>query len=57
MIKLKGAGLRDEKLANFIRMIQVSIPQRSLEFINADTIIEINQERKVTKIETNNYFF
>ena len=57
MIKLKGSGLKDNKLKNFIRMIQASIPQQALSFINSDTTIEINQNRRINKIYTNSYVF
>ena len=57
MIKLKGSGLKDNSLTNFIRMIQASIPQQSLSCISADTTIEINQMRRINKLNTNTYRF
>ena len=57
MIKLKGSGLKDNSLTNFIRMIQTSIPQQSLSCISADTTIEINQMRRINKLNTNTYRF
>tara|TARA_Y100001968_G_scaffold111778_1_gene101253 strand:+ start:1122 stop:2132 length:1011 start_codon:yes stop_codon:yes gene_type:complete len=57
MIKLKGSGLKGNNLSDFIRMIQTSIPQQSLSFINADTTVEINQHRRIDKLLTNNYHF
>ena len=57
MIKLKGSGLKDSKLTDFIRMIQASIPQQSLSYINSDTMIEINQNRRINKLYTNTYLF
>ena len=57
MIKLKGSGLKDDKLTDFIRMIQASIPQQSLSFINSDTTIEINQNRRINNLYTNAYLF
>ena len=57
MIKLKGSGLKDNSLNNFIRMIQASIPQQSLSCIRADTTIEINQMRRINKLNTNTYLF
>ena len=57
MIKLKGSGLKDNRLRNFIRMIQSAIPQQSLSFINADTTIVINQNRRINKLYTNTYTF
>ena len=35
MIKQKGSGLKGNRLSDFIRMIQVSIPQESFAFINS----------------------
>ena len=57
MIQLKGSGLKGNSLSDFIRMIQTSIPQKSLSFINSDTTVEINQNRRITKLETKNYNF
>ena len=55
MIKLKGSGLKDNNLTNFIRMIQASIPQQSLSFIKSDTTVEINQHRRINKLITTRY--
>ncbi len=57
MIKLKGSGLKGNNLSNFIRMIQTAIPQKSLSFINSDTTVEINQNRRIEKLMTTKYFF
>ncbi len=57
MIRLKGSGLKDSKLADFIRMIQASIPQQSLSCIDSDTTIVINQNRRIDNLYTNAYFF
>ncbi len=57
MIKLKGSGLKGNKLSDFIRMIQTAIPQQSLSCINSDTIVEINQNRRIKKLKTNKYNF
>ena len=57
MIKMKGSGLQNNRLKDFIRMIQASIPQQSLSYINSDTTIEINQERRIYKLYTNTYQF
>ena len=57
MIKLKGSGLKGDDLSDFIRMIQASIPQKSLNLINSDTTVEINQNRRIHKLFTNNYRF
>ena len=57
MIKSQGSGLKGNDLSGFIRMIQASIPQQSLNSINADTTVEINQNRRINKLYTNNYEF
>ena len=57
MIKSKGTGLKGNSLLDFIRMIQVSIPQQSLSFINSDTTVEINQNRRVIDLITSRYLF
>ncbi len=57
MINLKGSGLKDKKLTDFIRMIQASIPQQSLLCINSDTTIEINKNRRIHKIYSQPYLF
>tara|TARA_B100001250_G_scaffold222555_1_gene190866 strand:- start:1686 stop:2696 length:1011 start_codon:yes stop_codon:yes gene_type:complete len=57
MIKLKGSGLKGNRLNDFIRMIQSSIPQQSLSSIDSDITIEINQQRRINKLYTNTYLF
>ena len=57
MIKLKGSGLKGRNLSDFIRMIQTSIPQQSLSFINSDTTVEINKHRRIEKLKTTKYLF
>ena len=57
MIKLKGTGLKGKNLSNFIRMIQASIPQKSLSYITSNTIVEINQNRRIEKLKTTKYNF
>ena len=57
MIKLKGSGLKGNNLTDFIRMIQTSIPQRSLSSINSDTSVDINQNRRIEKLKTIEYHF
>ena len=57
MINLKGSGLKDDSLNNFIRMIQAAIPQECLTYINSDTSFEINQNRRILKFSTNQYYF
>ena len=55
MIKSKGSGLIGNKLSDFIRMIQTSIPQQSLTFINSDTTVEINHNRRICNLTTKQY--
>ena len=55
MIESKGSGLKGIDLTNFIRMIQTSIPQQSLSFINSDTTVEINQHRRINNLSTKKY--
>ena len=57
MIKSKGAGLKGQKLSDFVRMIQASIPQQSLTFINSNTTVEINQLRRINALKTKKYNF
>ncbi len=57
MIRLKGSGLKGNYLTDFIRMIQTSIPQQSLSFINSDTTVEISQNRRIYKLKTKEYHF
>ena len=57
MVKLKGTGLKGDKLTDFIRMIQTSIPHQSFSSINSDTMVEINKERRVNKLMTVEYHF
>tara|TARA_Y100001968_G_scaffold23164_1_gene18182 strand:- start:171 stop:1181 length:1011 start_codon:yes stop_codon:yes gene_type:complete len=57
MFKLKGSGLKGNNLSNFIRMIQTAIPQQSLSFINSDTTVEINQNRRIKRLKTTKYHF
>ena len=55
MIKAKGSGLKENNLSDFIRMIQTSIPQHSLSFINSDTTVEINHNRRICNLTTRPY--
>ncbi len=57
MIKSKGSGLKGNSLTDFIRMIQTSIPQNTLSFINSDTTVEINQDRRIISLRTKDCFF
>ena len=49
----KGNSLKDKKLSNFLRMLNVSIPHESFDLINSDVLLLINQERKLIKVGLN----
>ena len=49
----KGQALKDIELANFLRMLTVSIPQKSFDFINSNVLLLINHERKLTQVGLN----
>ena len=51
MLRKKGNALKDEKLDDFLRMLNVSLPQKSFDFIKADVLMLINQDRKLIDIE------
>ncbi len=55
MLMKKGSALRGHKLTNFIRMILTCIPQESLSHINSDTIVSIDQYRRVCNLVSNSY--
>ena len=57
MIEAKGSGLKEHRLTDFIRMIQTSIPQQSLSYIDSDTTIEINEYRRINNLFTKPYIF
>ena len=57
MIKMKGSGLKNNRLKDFIRMIQASIPQKSLSCISSDTRVVVNQSRRITNLNSNTYVF
>ncbi len=43
----KGASLSKDKLNSFIRMIQSSIPKKSLEEINSNVLVRIDIQRRI----------
>ena len=43
----KGKALQDEKLSNFLRMLNVSIPQKSFDVLKSYALLLIDQERKL----------
>jgi len=47
MLSQKGSALQDEKLSNFLRMLNVSIPHKSFDLINSHAIFLIDQERNL----------
>ena len=49
----KGNALKDEKLSNFLRMLNVSIPHKSFDFINSYALLLIDQERKLVEAGLN----
>ena len=53
MFLKRGSALRDEKLFNFLRMLNVSIPHKSFDEINSNVLLLINQNRKVIKVGLN----
>ena len=53
MFLKKGNALKDDKLSNFLRMLNVSIPQESFELINAYALLLIDQERKIVEAGLN----
>tara|TARA_A100000164_G_scaffold377641_1_gene417292 strand:- start:158 stop:1099 length:942 start_codon:yes stop_codon:yes gene_type:complete len=53
MLIKKGSALQDEKLFNFLRMLNVSIPHSSFDEINSDVLLLINQDRKLINVGLN----
>ena len=53
MFRKKGKALKDKQLSNFLRMLNVSIPMKSFDHINPDTLLLINQERKLLEVGLN----
>ena len=53
MLVKKGSSLRDKKLNDFLRMLNVSIPHKSFELISSDFLLLINQERKLINVGLN----
>ena len=53
MLLEKGNALKDKKLSNFLRMLNVSIPHKSFDDINSDVLLLLNQERKLIKVASN----
>jgi len=53
MFLQKGKALQDEKLSNFLRMLNVSIPNKSFDVLDSYALILIDQERKLVETGLN----
>ena len=53
MLLQKGNALKDEKLFNFLRMLNVSIPHRSFDNINSYALLLIDQDRNLVEATLN----
>ena len=53
MLKLKGNALVDDKLTNFLRMLNCSIPQESFNEINSRYSIILNKNRELISVDLN----
>ena len=53
MFLKKGNALQDEKLSNFLRMLNVSIPHKSFDFINSYALLLIDKERNLVEAGLN----
>ena len=53
MLLKKGVCLSEQKLINFLRMLNVAIPQNSFDKIKSDFLFTINQERKLIHLTSN----
>ena len=53
MLLQKGNALQDDKLYNFLRMLNVSIPHESFDNINSYALILIDQERNLVEAGLN----
>ena len=53
MFLKKGNALQNDKLSNFLRMLNVSIPQKSFDIINSYALLLIDQDRNVTEAKLN----
>ena len=49
MFLQKGNALKDEKLSNFLRMLNVSIPHQSFDDIDSYALLLIDQKRNLVK--------
>ena len=53
MFVKKGSSLKDNKLSDFLRMLNVAIPHESFDLICSDILLLINQERKLISVGLN----
>ena len=53
MFLQKGNALQDEKLSNFLRMLNVSIPHQSFDDINSYALLLIDQRRNLVEVRLN----
>jgi len=53
MFLQKGNALQDEKLSNFLRMLNVSIPHKSFDMIESYALLLIDQERNLVEAGLN----
>ena len=53
MFLQKGNALQDENLSNFLRMLNVSIPEKSFDIINSYALLLIDQERNLVEARLN----
>jgi len=53
MFLQKGNALKEEKLSNFLRMLNVSIPHKSFDLIKSHTLLLIDQERNLVEARLN----
>ena len=53
MFLKKGTALQDDKLSNFLRMLNVSLPHKSFDVINSYALLLIDQKRNLVKAGLN----
>ena len=53
MFLQKGNALKDEKLSNFLRMLNVSIPHKSFDDIKSYALLLIDQDRNLVEAGLN----
>ncbi len=53
MLRKKGNALKEIHLSNFLRMLNVSIPNKSFDQINPDVLLLINQKRELIEVGLN----